>query len=199
MGLWLLQETLREWGVGGDAASLDRLLAEAADIPAGGPVFDADDPAFLAPGDMPARIAEQLTRTDQPVPASRAAMVRCILDSLASAFAMAVDDASRLSGQAVDVIHIVGGGSRNGLLCQLTAEAAGRPVIAGPVEATAIGNLLVQARAHGILDGDLETLRALVRTSTTLRRHDPRPRSRHAPLMPTRVTSVGDTAAVDIR
>jgi len=107
-------------------------------------------------------------------------MVRCILDSLASAFAAAVEDASRLSGQAVDVIHIVGGGSRNALLCQLTADASGRPVIAGPVEATAIGNLLVQARAHGIIDADLETLRALVRASTTLRRHDPRPGSRQA-------------------
>ena len=180
MGLWLLQETLREWGVGGDPASLDRLLAEAAEIPAGGPVFDADDPAFLAPGDMPARIAEQLTQTDQSVPATRAAMVRCILDSLASAFAAAVEDASRLSGQTVAAIHIVGGGSRNALLCQLTADAAGRPVIAGPVEATAIGNLLVQARAHGIIDGDLETLRALVRASSTLRRHNPRPRSRGA-------------------
>ncbi len=180
MGLWLLQETLRAWGVAGDASTLETLLAEAAAFPAGGPVFDADDPAFLAPGDMPARIAALLTRTDQPVPASRPAMVRCILDSLAAAFAAAVEDASRLSGQAVDVIHVVGGGSRNALLCQLTADASGRLVIAGPVEATAIGNLLVQARAHGFIDGDLESLRALVRASSTLHRFEPRPGGRQS-------------------
>jgi rhamnulokinase len=174
MGLWLLQESLRAWGVGGDAASLEALLAEAAEVPAGGPTFDAADPAFLAPGDMPARIAERLTQADRPVPASRPAMVRCILDSLAAAFADAVEDASRLSGQVVEVIHVVGGGSRNALLCQLTADATGLPVVAGPVEATAIGNLLVQARAHGFIEGDLETLRALVRATSDLRRFEPR-------------------------
>ncbi len=174
MGLWLLQELLRTWGVAGDAAALEALLAAAAEVPAGGPTFDADDPAFLAPGDMPARIADQLARTDRPVPTARAAWVRCILDSLAAAFAHAVDDASRLSGQAVDVIHVVGGGSRNALLCQLTADAAARPVVAGPVEATAIGNLLVQARAQGTIDGDLESLRALVRATSELRRFEPR-------------------------
>ncbi len=105
-------------------------------------------------------------------------MVRCILDSLAAAFADAVEDASRLSGQAVEVIHVVGGGSRNALLCQLTADAAGLPVVAGPVEATAIGNLLVQARAHGFIEGDLETLRALVRATSDLRRFEPRPAGR---------------------
>jgi len=115
-------------------------------------------------------------------------MVRCILDSLAAAFAAAVEDASRLSGQAVDVVHVVGGGSRNGLLCQLTADATGRPVIAGPVEATAIGNLLVQARAHGFIEGDLESLRALVRATSELHRFAPRPAS-----------GIGDTAAVGIR
>ena len=144
---------------------------------------------------MPARIAEQLTRADQPVPASRPAMVRCILDSLAAAFAAAVEDASRLSGQAVDVIHVVGGGSRNALLCQLTADAAGRPVVAGPVEATAIGNLLVQARAHGFIDGDLETLRALVRATSDLRATS---RGREPRAADAR-RRIGDTAAVGIR
>ena len=100
--------------------------------------------------------------------------MRCILDSLAAAFAAAVADATRLSGRAVDVVHLVGGGARNELLCQLTADACGLPVVAGPVEATAIGNVLVQARALGIIDGDLETLRARVRADLPLRRFEPR-------------------------
>ena len=111
---------------------------------------------------MPARIADGAA--DGPTSRSRRrrpALVRCILDSLAAAFAAAVADAARLSGRDVDVVHLVGGGSRNALLCQLTADACGRPVVAGPVEATAIGNVLVQARAHGLIEGDLETLRAL--------------------------------------
>jgi len=174
MGLWLLQESLRDWGLAGDSDALDGLLAAAAEVPDGGPFFDPDDPGFLAPGDMPKRIADQLAASGRPVPATRPAMVRCILESLARAFGVAVETASRLSGQAVDVVHIVGGGSRNELLCQLTADATGRPVIAGPVEATAIGNLLVQARAHDCIEGDLQALRALVRASVTLRRYDPR-------------------------
>ncbi len=96
--------------------------------------------------------------------------MRCILDSLAATFAARIADAERLSGKQVDVIHMVGGGSQNQLLCQLVADAAGRPVVAGPVEATALGNLLVQARTHGALTGDLWSLRAelraTVRTST---------------------------------
>jgi rhamnulokinase len=101
-------------------------------------------------------------------------MVRCILDSLAAAFARAVRDAGRLSGRAVEIVHLVGGGARNGLLCQLTADACELPVLAGPVEATAIGNVLVQARARGLLAGDLETLRGLVRSTQEIRRFEPR-------------------------
>ena len=91
--------------------------------------------------------------------------MRCILDSLADAYARAIAAAERLSGRGVTAVHVVGGGSLNEPLCQLTADACGLPVIAGPVEATAIGNVLVQARALGLVDGDLETLRALVRAT----------------------------------
>jgi rhamnulokinase len=172
-GLWLLQESMRAWEQAGSPEELVPILEAAASLPSGGPVIDPDDPAFLPPGDMPSRIADACRKTDQPVPVSRAALVRCILESLAAAFARTLDDARRLSGRSVRVLHLVGGGSRNDLLCQLTAEACEVPVIAGPVEAAAIGNVLVQARAHGLLDGDLAVLRALVRATQPLRRFEP--------------------------
>jgi rhamnulokinase len=174
MGLWLLQESLRTWELEGSADQLPALLIAAAELPQGGPIIDADDPSFLSPGDMPARIAAACVRQDQPIPASRAGFVRCILDSLAAAYGRTVRDAARLSGRSVDVVHLVGGGARNSLLCQLTADACEVPVLAGPVEATALGNVLVQARARGLLAGDLETLRALVRATQDVRRYEPR-------------------------
>jgi rhamnulokinase len=175
MGLWLVQESLRTWELEGSPEHLPSLLVAAGELPAGGPVMDPDDPSFLPPDDMPSRIAAVCRRLDQPIPATRPALVRCILDSLAGAFGRAVRDAARLSGRSVDVVHLVGGGARNELLCQLTADACEVPVVAGPVEATALGNVLIQARARGLLSGDLETLRALVRATQDIRRFDPRP------------------------
>ncbi len=165
MGLWLLSETLRTWELQGTTLELAELIDHAGALPVGGPIFDPDDPAFLPPGDMPGRIAAALAAAGQQVPITPVELVRCILDSLAAAFAGTVVEAARLSGVDVAVIHIVGGGSQNRLLCQLTADAAGLPVIAGPVEATALGNLLVQARTHGLLDGDLWALRRELRAS----------------------------------
>ena len=170
MGLWLLSESLRTWNLRGLGVELGAVLAAAAALPPGGPRIDPDDPAFLPPGDMPARIA---LAAERPIEDSPEVVVRCILDSLALAFAAAIDDAERLSGQPVEVVHLVGGGARNALLCQLTADAAGRPVLAGPVEATALGNLLVQARTHGALGGDLAALRTRVRAATHLDRYEP--------------------------
>ncbi|MET4783255.1 rhamnulokinase family protein [Glaciihabitans sp. UYNi722] len=158
MGLWLISESLRDWGTD----DLAELLKQAAAVVREVAVFDADDPSFLAPGDMPARIAAHCAAHDLPVPHSRAEFVRSILESLAATFARTVRVASELSGKAVDAIHIVGGGSQNVLLCQLTADASGLPVFAGPTEATAIGNVLVQARAVGILNGNIESMRSLV-------------------------------------
>ena len=172
-GLWLLQESLRVWRRAGMPADLPRLLADAGELPRGGPLVDPDDPAFLPPGDMPARIEEACRRSGQPVPEGQAGTVRCILDSLAAAFARTVRDAVRLSGRQVEVVHLVGGGARNPLLCQLTADACELPVVAGPVEASALGNVLVQARAHGSVGGDLTALRALLRATQELRRHEP--------------------------
>ena len=174
MGLWLVQESLRSWELAGTPEQLPALLIAAGELPVGGPLIDPDDPVFLPPGDMPARIEAACLRTDQPAPAGRAGLIRCILDSLAAAYGRTVRDAARLSGQGVAVVHIVGGGARNALLCQLTADACEVPVLAGPVEATALGNVLIQARARGLLAGDLETLRALVRRTQEIRRYEPR-------------------------
>jgi rhamnulokinase len=174
MGLWLLQESLRTWELEGGTDQLPALLLAAAELPSGGPVIDPDDPSFLPPGDMPARIGAACLRLDIPAPSSRAGFVRCILDSLATAYGRAVRDAERLSGTHVEVVHLVGGGARNPLLCQLTADACEVAVLAGPVEATALGNVLVQARARGLLAGDLETLRALVQATQDVRRYEPR-------------------------
>ncbi|MEU6261388.1 rhamnulokinase family protein [Streptomyces sp. NPDC047043] len=169
MGLWLLQECVRAWG----EPELDSLLLEAAKVPALRSVVDAGDAAFLAPGRMPERIAEACRASGQPVPDSPAEITRCILDSLALAHRRAVEDAQRLAGHPVDVVHVVGGGTRNALLCQLTADACGLPVVAGPTEAAALGNVLVQARAHGLV-GDLAGMRQLLVRTQPLTRYEPR-------------------------
>jgi rhamnulokinase len=163
-GLWLLQECVRCWDLAAGApGSLESLLASAAAVPPLRFVIDADDPVFLPPGDMPARIVSWLSSRGLPAPASPAEVVRCILDSLALAYRRALLAAQSLSGRHADVVHVVGGGSRNELLCQLTADAAGLPVVAGPAEATALGNVLVQARALGAAPVSLSGMRALLR------------------------------------
>lgn len=164
-GLWLLQECLRAWG----RNELDTLLAAAAALPPGGPRVDVDDAVFIPPGRMPERIAQAAGRPAM----AEVETTRCVLDSLAGAYAHTVHEAVALAGTRVDVIHVVGGGSQNELLCQLTADAAGIPVLAGPVEATALGNVLVQARAHGAAPPSLEAMRAVLAASIPLRRFDP--------------------------
>jgi rhamnulokinase len=119
---------------------------------------------------MPARIARAAGRPDL----TPAETTRCILDSLAAGYARTLHRAAELTGRPVDVIHVVGGGAQNALLCQLTADAAGIPVLAGPVEATALGNAVVQARACGALAGSLEAIRAGIAATIDLRRYDPR-------------------------
>ncbi|MEU7304353.1 FGGY-family carbohydrate kinase [Streptomyces sp. NPDC007206] len=169
MGLWLLQECQRAWG----EPDLGTLLREAGGVPALRSVVDAGDEAFLAPGRMPERIAEACRASGQPVPVTRAEVTRCILDSLALAHRRAVEDAQRLADHPVDVVYVVGGGTRNTLLCQLTADACGLPVVAGATEAAALGNVLVQARAHGLV-GDLPAMRALLTRTQPLTRYTPR-------------------------
>ena len=167
MGLWLLQESMRTWGL--DGRDLPGLLDAAAGAPAFAAVVDPADPSFLEPGDMPARIAAYCARTGQRPPDGHAATVRCVLESLAMAHRAAVRDAAALSGKAVEVVHMVGGGARNALLCRLTADACALPVVAGPYEATALGNALVQARAHALAADP----RALIRATHPLTTYEP--------------------------
>ncbi|MET9313033.1 rhamnulokinase family protein [Kribbella sp. NPDC003505] len=169
MGLWILQECQRVWG----DDDLAGLLRDAADAPPFAVLIDPDAPEFLAPGNMPARIEEHCRATGQDAPRSRGAVVRCILESLALAYRRTLRAAQTIADRDVDVLHVIGGGSQNELLCQLTADACGVPVLAGPVEASALGNVLVQARALGEPFPDLRAMRALVRSTHSLRRYAP--------------------------
>ncbi|MFB7844374.1 rhamnulokinase family protein [Microbacterium sp. NPDC056052] len=170
-GLWLLTETVRAWAAeDGAPIDLPELLERAAAAEPGLPVFDANDPSLSAPGDMPARIGAVVRATGAEPPRDRGAFVRMVVESIAQAFADAIGTAAELAGRTIDEIHLIGGGSLNRLLCQATADRSGLPVLAGPVEATALGNVLVQARAAGVFGADttLEELRELV-----LRTHPP--------------------------
>ena len=176
MGLWLLSESVRTWQLRHPGLTLSDLLHDAAQLPTRGPLIDPDDPVFLAPGDMPARITAALAAGGRSGITDPTRIARIILDSLATTFAARIEQAEQLSGRTIEVIHMVGGGAQNELLCRLTADAAGRPVVAGPVEATAIGNLLVQARTHGVLAGDLWELRAHLRAAVDTREYAAEPR-----------------------
>ncbi|MGP0224301.1 rhamnulokinase [Paenarthrobacter sp. NCHU4564] len=171
-GLWLLSECQRTWAAQGFSQSLPALLDAAAALPPGGPQINADDPTFTAPDNMPERIRAAVRHNGDVLADRPAAVVRCIMDSLAAGYARTLADAERLTGRSTSVVHIVGGGSQNRLLCQLTADATGKPVIAGPVEATALGNVLVQARAAGVVTGGLAELRSLVASGTELVRYE---------------------------
>ncbi|MHA6529956.1 rhamnulokinase [Paenibacillus sp. BAC0078] len=170
-GLWLLQETRRVWAEAGEALSYGELTALAENEGPSKSFIDPDDPLFRTPGDMPGRIAEYCRRTGQRVPESKGAIVRVILDSLAKSYAAALKGLEDISGKRVRVVHMVGGGIQNRLLCQLTADATGKKVIAGPVEASALGNLLVQLAALGELD--FSQAAAVVATSEALSLYRP--------------------------
>ena len=183
-GLWLLSECQRTWAAEGYRPGLEELLDAAATLPPGGPVINADDPYFIAPDNMPERIRAAVRNTGTVLPEHPAHIVRCILDSLAAGYARTIADAERLADVRAGVVHIVGGGSQNRLLCQLTADATGKRVIAGPVEATALGNVLVQARAAGVLSGGLGELRAVVRASQHPAEYMPSVRAAHQSVVP---------------
>jgi rhamnulokinase len=167
MGLWLEQECARAWGL--DHAEI---FAAAESAPAGGPLFDPDDESFLHPCDMPARIAEACERVGQAPPQGPGAFARSILESLACKYRLVLEGLEAVSGRDVRAIHVIGGGARVDLLCRLTADLTGREVLAGPVEATAMGNVLVQCRAAGEL-GSLADIRAVVGASTAPVVHEP--------------------------
>ena len=170
--LWLLQECRRTWASQGEDLSYNDLTRPGRRCPAFQCLVDPDAPEFLKPGDMPARILAFCARTHQPAPAGKGEMVRCILESLALKYRNVLECLQQVLGRQLGVIHIVGGGTQNRLLSQFSADATGRQVITGPVEATAIGNLLMQALALGHIRSLAEG-RQLVRRSFTLETFDP--------------------------
>jgi rhamnulokinase len=173
-GLWLLEECRRAWAREGTSTSVEQLVAAAAEQPGGRSVVDPDDPRFAAPGNMPARIAAACRATGQPVPSSPTETTRTILDSLALRWRATVAVIEAVAGIDAAVVHLVGGGSAIPALRALCASACGRPVLAGPVEATVAGNAIVQAVTAGALV-DVEEGRRLVERSLPVARVDPRP------------------------
>ena len=172
MGLWLVQRCQRAFAGRGhhfDYAELARLASAA---PAFRSFIEPDDARFLHPPDMPAAIQQFCRETGQPVPETEGALVRCLYESLALKYATVLDELEELAAARLEVIHIVGGGSQNSLLNEFTASACARPVVSGPVEATALGNVLVQARAAGEIQS-LDELRGVVRASSELREFVP--------------------------
>lgn len=170
-GLWLLQETQRSWAEAGEPLSHQEAAELAGQLDRPGAciaMLDPNDPLFSTPGDMPLRIESYCIRTGQPVPQTRAEIIRSILESLARSYADTIRELEVLTGHPVRCIHMVGGGIQNKLLCQLTADATGTAIIAGPVEASAIGNILVQLTALGAVD-PAEVRRVAARSYSTLR------------------------------
>jgi len=172
-GLWLLSESMRTWAAQGRCHDLHGLIDAAANAPACRTVINVDEDAFVAPSDMPSRIADAARATGQPVPDDEVMVTRCILDSLALAYRRTLRTIADLTGRDISIVHVVGGGSRNPLLCQLTADATGLPVVAGPAECTAMGNLLLQACANGATDRSLPGIRRVVSNSVELTRWMP--------------------------
>ncbi len=174
MGLWLVQECRRTWARAGEElsyAEITRLAAEAEPFRA---IIDVDADEFFQPGDMPARIQKYCARTGQPVPETKGAIIRCALESLALKYRWVLDRLEEMLGDRLEPIHIIGGGTQNRLLNQLTADASNRSVIAGPIEATAIGNVLMQAVALGHLTS-VDEARAVVRYSFQPETYVPQP------------------------
>lgn len=160
-GLWLVQECRRIWKLRGKDYSWNALVERAAAVPPAQSLINPDDPRFLAPDNMPLAIQEYCRQTKQPVPDSEGAIIRCALDSLALRYRMVLQMAERLTGAPLETIHIVGGGVQNRLLCQMTADVCQRPVLAGPVEATALGNVAVQAMSTGSFKNITEARQAI--------------------------------------
>jgi len=171
-GLWLVQECRRTWARQGERLSYDALTQMAAQAAPLQSLVDPDYGEFLRPGDMPARIRAFCRRTGQPVPESRGAVLRCALESLALKYRWVLERLETTLGRRLDPIHIIGGGTQNLLLNQLTADATGRRVVTGPIEATAAGNVMMQALALGYI-GSLEDGRQIVRNSFEMATYEP--------------------------
>jgi rhamnulokinase len=171
-GLWLVQECRRRWAGSGQDFDYTTLTELAAKAPPFVSIIDPTDARFLAPPDMPDAIASFCRETNQPAPDTPGAFVRCALESLALLYRRTLRQIEQLTGRKIERLHIVGGGSRNTLLNQFTADALQIPVLAGPIEATAAGNVLIQALALGLLPS-LAALREVVRRNFEVTRHQP--------------------------
>lgn len=171
-GLWLVQECRRAWQRAGQGYTYAELTQLAANARPFGTVIEPDDAGFVAPASMLEAIAAYATRHDQPAPQTEGEYVRCCLESLALKYRWTLEKLEELTGTKLEVLNIVGGGTQNRLLSQLTADAIGRPVVCGPVEATAIGNILVQLMAQGAFT-TLEEARAVVRNSFEVETYEP--------------------------
>jgi rhamnulokinase len=163
-GLWLLEECRRAWESNGSGVSVDELVAAAAMVPGGRAVIDPNDARLVGIDDMPRKIRAVCRTTSQEPPDTPAEVTRVIIDSLALSFRRTVQTIETITGRRAEVIHLVGGGSSNTLLARLAASACERPVLCGPVEATIVGNALVQAIADGVLD-DIHHGRRLVESA----------------------------------
>jgi rhamnulokinase len=181
MGLWLVQECRRAWEREGASHSYDSLCRMAEGAAPFVSLVDPDDASFVLPAHMPGALADYCRRSGQPAPADHGATVRCALESLALCYRRVLERLEELTCKRLEVIHVVGGGSQNALLCQFTADACNRPVLAGPVEATAIGNVLVQAIGLRLLSS-LADAREVVGRSFEVRTYEPRdPENWHEP------------------
>ena len=174
MGLWLVQESRRQWKREGLEVSFAEMEAAAKASTPFASLVDPDDPAFGTPGDMPGRIRDYCKKTGQTIPESMGAVVRCIYESLALKYRMTADAIESFRGRQTRVIHVVGGGTKDAFLSQMTADACGIPVVAGPSEATAIGNLLTQLMAMGKIK-DLREARKIVAGSFETKTYEPTP------------------------
>jgi rhamnulokinase len=172
MGLWLVQQSRRAFAEKGREYSYEQLAQMASEAPAFRSLVNPDDDRFLNPPDMPKAIQDFCRETGQPVPETEGQIVRCVFESLAVAYASVLAGLEELTGTKIEVVHIVGGGSRNKVLNPFAASACGRPVVTGPIEATVLGNLLVQARSHGELHS-LGEIRSAVRESSEVIQYEP--------------------------
>ncbi len=161
MGLWIIQQCRATWAAQGQEYSYAKLVEMAKQAAPLRSILDVDDGRFLAPGDHPQHIRDWCAEHQQPIPDSIGAVVRCVLESLALKYRTVIERLQAISGQVVEVIHIVGGGTQNELLNQLTADATGKPVVTGPIEATVLGNAVVQLMAQGEI-GSLREARQLL-------------------------------------
>ena len=164
IGLWLIQESRREYKRRGQAYSFAELEQQALAAEPLRSFIDPDAPEFVAPGDLPGRIQEFCRKTGQPIPETAGAVMRCIYESLALKYRYAIEQLSAVTGRAFTTLHVLGGGTKDRLLCQMTADCCGLTVKAGPVEATALGNIMIQLKALGVLDSITQGRRLIAET-----------------------------------